>query len=61
MNNFLNMYKMYQINESFKYGNEGNVEEIFKLGEIDIIDMKKNEIVKVHAGDIIKVVNEALL
>ena len=61
MNNFLNIYQMYPINESLKYGNEGNVEEIFKLGEIDIIDMKKNEIVKVYAGDIIKVVNEALL
>lgn len=62
MSYYLNIYQnMYQINESLKYGNDGNVEEIFKLGEIDIIDMKNNQIVKVNTKDIIRVVNDALI
>ena len=48
------------INESAKYGHEGNAEEIYSLGEIDIVDYKSNSIVKVNAGDIIKVVNDAM-
>jgi Fe-S cluster biosynthesis and repair protein YggX len=55
MNNFLKM-----INESAKYGLEGNVEEIYNLGEINIIDIKKNSIVKINTADIIRVVNDAM-
>lgn len=55
MNNFLKM-----INESAKYGLEGNVEEIYNLGEINVIDIKKNSIVKINTADIIKVVNDAM-
>lgn len=53
MNNF-------EINESAKYGHEGNAEEIYNLGEIDIIDQKSKSIVKVNTADIIKVVNDAM-
>ena len=42
------------INESAKYGHEGNAEEIYDLGEINVIDIKKNSIVKVNTADIIK-------
>ena len=48
------------INESAKYGHEGNAEEIYDLGEIDIIDIKSKDIFKVNTGDIIKVVNDAM-
>ena len=48
------------INESAKYGHEGNAEEIYNLGEINIVDIKKKSIVKVNAGDIIRVVNDAM-
>jgi dsDNA-binding SOS-regulon protein len=48
------------INESAKYGHEGNAEEIYNLGEINIVDIKKKSIVKVNTGDIIKVVNDAM-
>jgi hypothetical protein len=48
------------INESTKYGHEGNVDEIYNLGEIDIIDIKKNSIIKVNTSDIIRVVNDAM-
>ena len=48
------------INESTKYGHEGNAEEIYNLGEINIVDIKKKSIIKVNAGDIIKVVNDAM-
>ena len=48
------------INESAKYGHEGNAEEIYDLGEIDIIDIKSKDIIKVNTGDIIKVVNDAM-
>ena len=48
------------INESAKYGHEGNAEEIYNLGEINIVDIKKKSIIKVNAGDIIKVVNDAM-
>jgi predicted metal-dependent peptidase len=48
------------INESVKYGQEGNAEEIYNLGEINIIDVKKNEIIKINSIDIIKVVNDAM-
>jgi hypothetical protein len=55
--NFLRM-----LNESAKYGHEGNAEEIYKLGEIDIVDVKRNgKLVKVKTGDIINVVNDAML
>ena len=50
------------INESAKYGHEGNSAEIYSLGEIDIVDEKNgNNIIKVKAGDIIRVVNSAML
>ena len=55
MNNFLKM-----INESTKYGLEGNVEGIYNLGEINVIDIKKNSIVKINTADIIRVVNDAM-
>ena len=54
----MNSIKM--INESSKYGHEGNAEEIYDLGEIDIIDIKSKETLKVNTGDIIKVVNDAI-
>ena len=54
----MNSIKM--INESSKYGHEGNAEEIYDLGEIDIIDIKSKETFKVNTGDIIKVVNDAI-
>ena len=54
----MNSIKM--INESAKYGHEGNAEEIYDLGEIDIIDIKSKETFKVNTGDIIKVVNDAI-
>ena len=49
-----------EINESAKYGHEGNAEEIYDLGEINVIDVKKNSIIKVNTADIIKVVNDAM-
>ena len=56
---FINMnFRM--INESAKYGLEGNVEEIYNLGEINVIDIKKNSIVKINTADIIRVVNDAM-
>ncbi len=54
------MNKFEIINESAKYGHEGNAEEIYNLGEIDIIDQKSKSIVKVNTADIIKVVNDAM-
>ena len=57
VNTFCN--KINFINESTKYGNEGNAEEIYDLNEISIID-KKGNITKVKTGDIIKVVNDAM-
>ena len=48
------------INESIKYGHEGNADEIYNLGEINIIDIKKNSIIKVNTSDIIRVVNDAM-
>lgn len=54
----MNSIKM--INESAKYGHEGNAEEIYDLGEINIIDIKSKDTIKVNAGDIIKVVNDAM-
>ena len=50
-----------KINESLKkYGNIGNVEEIYSLGEIDIFDIKKKSFVKVSTSDIIMIVDDAL-
>ena len=49
-----------KINESTKYGHEGNVEEIYNLGEINVIDIKKNSIIKINTSDIIRVVNDAM-
>ena len=48
------------INESAKYGHEGNAEEIYDLGEINVIDEKNGDIVKVNTADIIKVVTDAM-
>lgn len=49
------------INESAKYGGyEGNVDYFYNLGEIDIIDKKKGEIIKINPKNIIKVVGDAL-
>ena len=50
----------FNINESIKYGHEGNAEEIYNLGEIDIVEHKSSTIVKVNTGDIIRVVNDAM-
>ena len=49
-----------KINESTKYGHEGNVEEIYNLGEINVVDIKKNSIIKINTSDIIRVVNDAM-
>jgi hypothetical protein len=49
-----------KINESAKYGNEGNAEEIYDLGEINVIDKKKESVIKVKTSDIIRVVNDAM-
>ena len=49
-----------EINESTKYGHEGNVEEIYDLGEINILDRKSGDIIKVKTVSIIKVVNDAM-
>jgi dsDNA-binding SOS-regulon protein len=54
MNNFEMIY------ESAKYGHEGNADEIYGLGEIDIIDKKTKSIVKINTADIIRVVNDAM-
>lgn len=48
------------INEAAKYGHEGNAEEIYDLGEINVINRKTNSIVKINTADIIKVVNDAM-
>lgn len=48
------------INESAKYGHEGNAEEIYDLGEINVIDEKNGGVVKVNTADIIKVVTDAM-
>lgn len=48
------------INEAAKYGHEGNAEEIYDLGEINVIDRKTNSIVQINTADIIKVVNDAM-
>ena len=48
------------INESAKYGHEGNAEEIYDLGEINVIDEKNGNIAKVNTADIIKVVTDAM-
>lgn len=48
------------INESAKYGHEGNAEEIYDLGEINVIDGKTGDVVKVNTADIIKVVTDAM-
>lgn len=53
----MNTFKM--INESAKYGHEGNAEEIYDLGEINIFD-KNKKIIKVKTADVIKVVNDAM-
>ena len=38
----------FKINESAKYGHEGNAEEMYNLGKIDISDIKTKHIVKVN-------------
>ena len=49
------------INEAAKYGHEGNAEEIYDLGEIDvIIDPKSGKTDRVKTADVIKVVNDAM-
>lgn len=55
----LNKFEM--INEAAKYGHEGNAEEIYDLGEIDIItDIKTGKTDRVKTSDIIKIVNDAM-
>ena len=55
----MNYFRM--INESTKKPiYEGNADEIYKLGEINIMDIKRKKIVKVKTGDIIRVVNDAM-
>ena len=49
------------INEAVRYGSEGNGEEIYDLGEIDILDFKTKKVVKVKTPDIIGIVNDARL
>lgn len=56
----INMNNFQTINEATKYGHEGNAEEIYDLGEINVIDRKTNSIVKINTSDIIKVVNDAM-
>ena len=56
----INMTNFEMINESAKYGHEGNAEEIYDLGEINVIDRKTNSIAKINTADIIKVVNDAM-
>lgn len=51
---------IFKINESAKYGHEGNAEEIYDLGEINIIDRKSGDIIKIKTANIIKVVNDAM-
>ena len=48
------------INESAKYGHEGNIKEILNLGEINIFDYKKKDVIKVNAEDITDIVDEAM-
>lgn len=48
------------ISESAKYGHEGNAEEIYDLGEINVIDGKTGDVAKVKTADIIKVVTDAM-
>ena len=56
----MNSFKM--INEAAKYGHEGNADEIYDLGEIDIItDITSRKTVKVNVADIMKVVDDAML
>lgn len=56
----INMNNFQTINEAAKYGHEGNAEEIYDLGEINVIDRKTNSIVQINTADIIKVVNDAM-
>ena len=44
MNNFFKI-----INESTYYSHDGNADEIYDLGEINIIDNKKKEVIKVNS------------
>lgn len=57
----MNMNTFQIINESAKNGYEGNAEEIYDLGEINIKDRKTGQYVKVKTSDIISVVNDARL
>lgn len=54
----MNTLKM--INESAKYGHEGNIKEILNLGEINIFDYKTKDVIKVNAEDITDIVDEAM-
>ena len=54
----MNTFKM--INESAKYGHEGNIKEILNLGEINIFDYKTKDVIKVNAEDITDIVDEAM-
>ena len=53
----MNTFRM--INESVKRSYEGNRNEIYNLGEIDVIN-KNGDIIKIDAKEIIKVVDDAL-
>lgn len=50
----------FKLNESANYGHEGNADEIYDLGEINVIDKKSGNIIKINTADIIKVVNDAM-
>lgn len=54
----MNTLKM--INESTRYGHDGNIKEILNLGEINIFDYKTEDVIKVNAEDITDVVDEAM-
>lgn len=47
------------INESIKNSYDGNVAEIYKLGEINVIDDKLN-VIRINVSDIIDVVDDAM-
>ncbi len=55
----MNYFKMINENSNYKQ-NYGNAKEICDLGEIDIVDFKSGNIIKVDAKKIVRVVNSAL-
>lgn len=53
------MQKFYRLNESSYDVTEGNEDFVASLGEVDVYDRKKDQMVKVNAIDVIKVCNDA--